>query len=368
MIIGIPKERKNHEYRVGLLPEHVVHLTQQGHRLIVEHNAGQGCGYSNDSYLQAGAIIEESAEKVYRQSEMIVKVKEPLPEEYPWIQPQQVLFTYFHFAASEQLTRAMLDSGAVCIAYETITNQAGQLPLLTPMSEVAGRMAIQQAAKYLEKPQGGSGKLMGGVTGVSPANVLIIGGGVVGTEAAKMAAGMGAQVTLLDINLDRIKHLDELLPANVTALYSSPKLTEQLLPQSDVVVGAVLIPGAKAPKLISKKMLQTMKKGAVLLDVAIDQGGCFETSRPTTHEQPTYIEKGIVHYCVANIPGAVPITATQALTNASFPFVTKIAQLGWKTACAQNHHLARGLDCAEGTLHNKSVAEAFAIPYSPNPF
>ena len=368
MIIGIPKERKNHEYRVGLLPEHVVHLTQQGHRLIVEHNAGQGCGYSNDSYLQAGAIIEESAEKVYLQSEMIVKVKEPLPEEYPWIQPQQVLFTYFHFAASEQLTRAMLDSGAVCIAYETITNQAGQLPLLTPMSEVAGRMAIQQAAKYLEKPQGGSGKLMGGVTGVSPANILIIGGGVVGTEAAKMAAGMGAQVTLLDINLDRIKHLDELLPANVTVLYSSPKLTEQLLPQSDVVVGAVLIPGAKAPKLISKKMLQTMKKGAVLLDVAIDQGGCFETSRPTTHEQPTYIEEGIIHYCVANIPGAMPITATQALTNASFPFVTKIAHLGWKEACAQNHHLARGLDCAEGTLHNKSVAEAFAIPYSPNPF
>ena len=368
MIIGIPKERKNHEYRVGLLPEHVAHLAQQGHQLIVENNAGQGCGYSNDNYLQAGAIIEESAKKVYRQSQMIVKVKEPLPEEYPWIQPQQVLFTYFHFAASEKLTRAMLDSGAVCIAYETITNQAGQLPLLTPMSEVAGRMAIQQAAKYLEKPQGGSGKLMGGVTGVSPANVLIIGGGVVGTEAAKMAAGLGAQVTLLDINLVRIKHLDELLTANVTALYSSPKLIEQLLPQSDVVVGAVLIPGAKAPKLISKKMLQTMKKGSVLLDVAIDQGGCFETSRPTTHEQPTYIEEGIVHYCVANIPGAVPITATQALTNASFPFVKEIAQLGWKKACEQNYHLARGLDCAEGTLHNTSVAEAFAIPYSPNPF
>lgn len=368
MIIGVPKEIKNHEYRVGLLPSAVAQLVANNHEVIIEQNAGMGCGYTDLDYTQAGATILQSAEDVYQKAEMIVKVKEPLEEEYKLIRTGQILFTYFHFAASEKLTQAMLKSKAICIAYETITDEHGQLPLLTPMSEVAGRMSIQQAAKHLEKPQGGKGKLMGGVTGVAPANVLIIGGGVVGTEAAKMAAGLGANVTILDINLERIKALDELLPANVTSLYSTHSTLEQMIPKSDIIIGAVLIPGAKAPKIITDTHLDTMEKGSVVVDVAIDQGGCFATSRPTTHQAPTYTVNGIVHYCVANIPGAVPITSTQALNNVSVPLALQIANLGWKKACQKNNHLANGLNCAEGRLLNRAVAKAFDLTVDKNPF
>ena len=366
MRIGTPKEIKNNESRVGLNTASVRALIEQGHELFIERGAGLGSGYSDIAYQAAGAIILNSAEEIYKTAEMIVKVKEPLPAEYDLIQEGQILFTYFHFASSESLTKAMINKKAICIAYETVEDDQGRLPLLTPMSEVAGRMSVQQGAKFLEKPKGGKGVLLGGVAGVKPANVMIIGGGVVGTEAAKMAAGLGAQVTLLDINLERLRYLSEILPANVTPLYASEETILNLLKDVDLVIGAVLIPGAKAPKIIRKEMLQKMTPGTVLVDVAVDQGGCFESCYPTTHESPTYTVEGIIHYCVANIPGAVPMTATDALNNATLVFTKMIAQKGWKKACAENTMLAKGLNIIRGKIVNKAIADTFALPFYEN--
>ena len=366
MRIGTPKEIKNNESRVGLNTASVRALIEQGHELFIERGAGLGSGYSDIAYQAAGAIILNSAEEIYKTAEMIVKVKEPLPAEYDLIQEGQILFTYFHFASSESLTKAMINKKAICIAYETVEDDQGRLPLLTPMSEVAGRMSVQQGAKFLEKPKGGKGVLLGGVAGVKPANVMIIGGGVVGTEAAKMAAGLGAQVTLLDINLERLRYLSEILPANVTPLYASEETILNLLKDVDLVIGAVLIPGAKAPKIIRKEMLQKMTPGTVLVDVAVDQGGCFESCQPTTHESPTYTVEGIIHYCVANIPGAVPMTATDALNNATLVFTKMIAQKGWKKACAENTMLAKGLNILKGKIVNKAIADTFALPFYEN--
>lgn len=366
MRIGTPKEIKNNESRVGLNTASVRALVEQGHELFIERGAGLGSGYSDIAYQAAGAIILNSAEYIYKTAEMIVKVKEPLPAEYDLIQEGQILFTYFHFASSESLTKAMINKKAICIAYETVEDDQGRLPLLTPMSEVAGRMSVQQGAKFLEKPKGGKGVLLGGVAGVKPANVMIIGGGVVGTEAAKMAAGLGAQVTLLDISLERLRYLSEILPANVTPLYASEETILNLLKDVDLVIGAVLIPGAKAPKIIRKEMLQKMTPGTVLVDVAVDQGGCFESCQPTTHESPTYTVEGIIHYCVANIPGAVPMTATDALNNATLVFTKMIAQKGWKKACAENTMLAKGLNIIKGKIVNKAIADTFALPFYEN--
>ena len=366
MRIGTPKEIKNNESRVGLNTASVRALVEQGHELFIERGAGLGSGYSDIAYQAAGAIILNSAEEVYKTAEMIVKVKEPLLAEYDLIQEGQILFTYFHFASSESLTKAMINKKAICIAYETVEDDQGRLPLLTPMSEVAGRMSVQQGAKFLEKPKGGKGVLLGGVAGVKPANVMIIGGGVVGTEAAKMAAGLGAQVTLLDISLERLRYLSEILPANVTPLYASEETILNLLKDVDLVIGAVLIPGAKAPKIIRKEMLQKMTPGTVLVDVAVDQGGCFESCQPTTHESPTYTVEGIIHYCVANIPGAVPMTATDALNNATLMFTKMIAQKGWKKACAENTMLAKGLNIIKGKIVNKAIADTFALPFYEN--
>ena len=366
MKIGTPKEIKNNESRVGLNTASVRALVEQGHELFIERGAGLGSGYSDIAYQAAGAIILNSAEEIYKTAEMIVKVKEPLLAEYDLIQEGQILFTYFHFASSESLTKAMINKKAICIAYETVEDDQGRLPLLTPMSEVAGRMSVQQGAKFLEKPKGGKGVLLGGVAGVKPANVMIIGGGVVGTEAAKMAAGLGAQVTLLDISLERLRYLSEILPANVTPLYASEETILNLLKDVDLVIGAVLIPGAKAPKIIRKEMLQKMTPGTVLVDVAVDQGGCFESCQPTTHESPTYTVEGIIHYCVANIPGAVPMTATDALNNATLMFTKMIAQKGWKKACAENTMLAKGLNIIKGKIVNKAIADTFALPFYEN--
>jgi alanine dehydrogenase len=366
MRIGTPKEIKNNESRVGLNTASVSALIQQGHELFIEKGAGLGSGYSDEAYQAAGATILNSAKQVYKTAEMIVKVKEPLPVEYDLIQEGQIVFTYFHFASSESLTKAMIAKKAICIAYETVEDNQRRLPLLTPMSEVAGRMSVQQGAKFLEKPKGGKGILLGGVAGVRPANVMIIGGGIVGTEAAKMAAGLGAQVTLLDINLDRLRYLSEVLPANVTTLYSSEETILNLLKDVDLIIGAVLIPGAKAPKIIRKEMLQKMSPGTVLVDVAVDQGGCFETCQPTTHESPTYTIEGIIHYCVANIPGAVPMTSTDALNNVTLVFTKMIANKGWKKACAENKMLAKGLNIVEGKIVYKAIADTFALPFYEN--
>ena len=362
MKIGIPKEIKNNEYRVGITPEYVHLLTQNGHKVYVENKAGEGSGYTNDDYNNAGATILQSASEVYSISEMIVKVKEPQPAEYDKIQKGQIIFTYFHFASSLSLTQAMLASQATCIAYETVRDENHKLPLLTPMSEVAGRMSVQQAAKYLEKPQGGKGKLLGGVAGVSPAKVLILGGGVVGTEAAKMAAGLGAQVVLLDINLDRLRYLNEVLPKNVSTLFSNPDTIKKHLPSSDIVIGAVLVPGAKAPKLIQNDMLNLLEKESVLVDVAIDQGGCFESSKPTTHENPIYTVNGITHYCVANIPGAVPQTSTLALNNVTFPYIKTIADNGWRAGCKKQQSLLYGVSMVDGDLYCPDVGKSFNLP------
>lgn len=362
MKIGIPKEVKNNEFRVGLTPQNVAQLTHIGHEVFVETKAGQGSGYSDEQYIKAGAVVLKKPVEVFSMAEMIVKVKEPQPSEYKLIQKDQVVFTYFHFASSLDLTLAMLNTKATCIAYETVKQVNNKLPLLTPMSEVAGRMAVQQAAKYLEKPQGGKGKLLGGVPGVSPAKVLILGGGVVGTEAAKMAAGLGAQVIILDINLDRMRYLSEVLPKNVTTLFSNPSNIKKHLPTTDIVIGAVLIPGAKAPKLIDEKMLDLLEKESVLVDVAIDQGGCFESARPTTHENPTYSIKGITHYCVANIPGAIPQTSTLALNNVTFPYVQKIADKGWKSACKEDQSLLHGVSMVGGELYCPDVGMSFHLP------
>ena len=365
MIIGIPKEIKNNENRVGMTPAGVSELVARGHTVYVQHTAGENSGFSDAEYEQVGAHILPTIEEVYATAEMIVKVKEPIAPEYGLIKPGQVLFTYFHFAADRALTDAMLRSSAICIAYETVEKADRSLPLLIPMSEVAGRMATQEGARFLEKPQGGKGILLGGVPGVKPARVLVLGGGTVGTNAVLMAAGMGAEVTITDINLDRLRYLSEVMPKNVKTLYSSKHNICTELPTTDLVIGSVLIPGDKAPHLVTKDMLKLMKPGSVLVDVAIDQGGCFETSHPTTHSDPTYVVDGIVHYAVANIPGAVPYTSTLALTNATLPYAIALACKGWKKACQDDPALYEGLNVVEGKVTYKAVADLYGLPYQP---
>lgn len=359
MIVGIPKEIKNNENRVSLTPAGARELVQRGHTVYVQHTAGINSGFSDEDYEKAGAHILPAIEDVYAIAEMIIKVKEPIECEYSLVRKGQLVFTYFHFACDKELTEAMMRSGAVCLAYETVTDKQGRLPLLIPMSEVAGRMSTQEGARFLEKPQGGRGILLGGVPGVKPARALVLGGGIVGTNAALMAAGLGADVTICDISLPRLRLLSEFMPKNVKTLFSSTHNIEQELPATDLVIGAVLIPGAKAPHLITRPMLKLMKKGTVLVDVAIDQGGCFETSHPTTHAEPTYEVDGIVHYCVANIPGAVPCTSTLALTNATLPYALKLADLGWEKACESDPGLKNGLNIVDGKVVFPAVAEAF---------
>jgi len=368
MIIGTPKEIKNHESRVGLNTASVGSLVDSGHKVYIEKNAGIKSGFSDDDYKKAGAEILSTAKEIYSKSEFIVKVKEPQKEEFSLIQNHQTLFTYFHFSSSKSLTEAMMKSKATCIAYETVETSDKKLPLLTPMSEVAGRMAVQQGAKYLEKPQLGKGKLIGGVPGVAPAKVIIIGAGIVGTEAAKMAAGLGAQVILFDINLERLRYLSEVLPKNVIPLYSSREAIINHLSSCDVIIGSVLVPGAKAPKIITKNMLDKMESGTVLVDVAVDQGGCFETCRETTHQEPVYLIDGKVHYCVTNIPGAVPMTSTNALNNATLSYIQLIADLGWEMACKKNQALNKGLNMHDGKIVYKAVADTFGYKYFENNF
>jgi len=359
MIVGIPKEIKNNENRVSLTPSGTRELVQRGHTVYVQHTAGINSGFTDEDYEKAGAHILPSIEDVYGTAEMIIKVKEPIESEYGLVREGQLVFTYFHFACDQQLTEAMIKSKSVCMAYETVVDRQGALPLLIPMSEVAGRMSVQEGARFLEKPQGGKGILLGGVPGVKPAKVLVLGGGVVGTNAALMAAGLGADVTICDISLPRLRQLNEFMPKNVKTLFSSAHNIEQELATTDLVVGAVLIPGAKAPHLITRPMLKLMKKGSVLVDVAIDQGGCFETSHPTTHAEPTYEVDGIIHYCVANIPGAVPCTSTLALTNATLPYAVKLADMGWEKACETDSGLKKGLNIVNGKVVFPAVAEAF---------
>lgn len=362
MKIGVPKEIKPQEARVGLTPAGALTLIQSGHQVSVQKGAGLLSGIFDEEYTQVGCKLALDIESIYGHAEMIIKVKEPIEKEYSLIKEGQLLFTYFHFASSEQLTNAMIKSGAVCLAYETV-EEHGKLPLLIPMSEVAGRMATQEGAKYLEKPFGGFGILLGGVTGVQPANVMIIGGGVSGTEAARMAAGLGANVTILDTNLDRLRELESIMPANVTPVYSNSYTIEEELKRSHLIIGTVLIPGSKAPKLIRKEMLSKMMQGTVLIDVAIDQGGCFESSEPTTHDTPIKIKEGIIHYAVTNMPGAVPNTSTIALTNATLRYALQLANKGWKTACTESKALAKGLNIAFGKVVYKEVAEAFNLNY-----
>ena len=363
MKVGIPKEIKNNENRVGMTPAGVAELCRHGHEVVVQHTAGEGSGFADDEYVKAGARILPSIEAVYAEAEMIVKVKEPIEPEYKLVRKGQLLFTYFHFACEKELTEAMLKSGAVCLAYETVQLPNGLLPLLQPMSEVAGRMAVINGTYYLQKTKGGKGKLISGVPGVSPTNVLVLGGGTVGEAAAMMAAGMGANVTITDISLPRLRQLDIETPANVHTLYSSSHNICQLLPTVDIVVGSVLVPGDKTPHLITRDMLKMMEPGTVLVDVAIDQGGCFETSRPTTHSEPVYTVDGIVHYCVANIPGAVPNTSTLALTNATLRYAVALADKGWKQACKDDSALAKGLNIVEGKVVFKPVADVFGLRY-----
>jgi len=361
MKIGIPKEIKNNESRVALTPSGAKTLVQHGHTVMVETHAGENSGFTDLQYIKAGAEILPTAAEVYAAAEMIMKVKEPIACEYKLIRPNQLVFTYFHFASGKELTMAMIESKAVCLAYETVEKADHTLPLLIPMSEVAGRMSIQDGARCLEKPKGGKGILLGGVPGVKPAHVLVLGGGVVGTQAALMAAGLGAHVTIADISLPRLRYLAEIMPANVDTLMSTSYNIEELLPHTDLVIGAVLIPGAKAPHLITRDMLKLMQPGSVLVDVAIDQGGCFETSHPTTHAEPVYTVDGILHYCVANIPGAVPFTSTLALTNATLPYALKLANLGWEKACEENEDLRKGLNIVDGKVICKAVADTFGL-------
>ena len=362
MLIGVPKEIKNNENRVGLTPAGVAELRKHGHTLLVQRTAGEGSGFSDAEYEQAGAQMLSSIAEVYGQAEMIIKVKEPIQEEYSLIKENQLLFTYFHFASGEELTHAMVARKAVCLAYETVELPSRALPLLIPMSEVAGRMAPQEGAKYLEKPLKGRGILLGGVPGVKPANVLVLGGGVVGTQAAKIAAGLGAQVTIMDISLTRLRELDDIMPKNVVTQYSNEYNIREAIKTSDLIVGAVLIPGAKAPHLITRDMLKTMRPGTVVVDVAVDQGGCIETCRPTTHENPTFIIDDVVHYCVANMPGAVPYTSTLALTNATLPYAVRLANLGWQEACRRDPALRLGLNVVHGEVVYKGVADAWNLP------
>ena len=364
MIVGVPKEIKNNENRVAMTPAGVFELARQGHTVHVQRSAGEGSGFEDGEYEDAGALLADSIEEVYDVAEMIVKVKEPIAEEYGLVREGQLLFTYFHFASSEPLTRAMLKSGATCIAYETVEAPDRTLPLLVPMSEVAGRMSIQEGAKYLEKPVKGRGVLLGGVPGVSPGKVVILGGGVVGMQAAKMAAGLGAAVVIMDVNLNRMRYLNEVLPANVVTIFSNEYNVRREIKTADLVIGAVLIHGAKAPKLIRRDMLSLMRPGTVLVDVAVDQGGCIETCTPTTHEDPTFIIDDVVHYCVANMPGAVPYTSTIALTNATLPYAVRLANQGWREACAADAGLAKGLNVVGGKVVYRGVAEAFGLEYT----
>jgi alanine dehydrogenase len=368
MKIGIPKEIKNNENRVGATPAGVKELVKHGHTVYVQHTAGDGSGFSDEEYKAAGAEILPTIEETYAIADMIIKVKEPIEPEYPLVKKGQLLFTYFHFASERPLLDAMLKSGATCIAYETVRDRQGTLPLLIPMSEVAGRMSVQEGARFLEKPQGGKGKLMGGVPGVKPAKVLVLGAGVVGRNAALMAAGLGADVTITDISLPVLRHCAEVMPKNVKTLYSSSHNIESELPDTDLVIGSVLIPGAKTPHLITKDMVKLLKPGSVMVDVAIDQGGCFETSHPTTHSEPTFMVDGVVQYAVANIPGAVPFTSTLALTNATLPYALRLADMGWQEACRKDAGLAEGVNVVDGKITYKAVAEAFELDYTPLAF
>ncbi len=371
MIIGVPKEIKTNENRIAVVPAGVEILKQHGHTVLIEDHGGIESGFSNEDYVNAGARIIPTAAEVFAKAEMIMKVKEPLPQEYKLIRENQVVFTYFHFAASRELTDAMMASKALCIAYETVETRDGDLPLLIPMSEVAGRMAVQEGAKYLEKYFGGRGILLGGIPGVRPASVVILGGGIVGTNAAKIAAGIGANVTILDINLDRLRYLDDVMPKNVTTVKSSPYTIREAIADADLIIGAVLIAGAKAPHLITRDMLKLMKRGTVIVDVAVDQGGCVETIKPTTHENPTYVIDGVMHYGVANMPGAVPMTSTKGLTNATLPYALEIAnkfKLPGKEflkALKENEEIATGINIIDGKITYKGVADAFNLSYFP---
>lgn len=365
MIIGVPKEIKTHENRVSLLPGGALQFKRHGHKVLVEKGAGSGSGFSDDAYIEAGADIVENVDTLWERSEMIMKVKEPIEPEYPRMREGQILFTYLHFAASRELTEAVAKSNCIAIAYETVEKADRTLPLLIPMSEVAGRMSAQEGAKYLEKPMGGRGILMGGIPGVQPANVMVLGGGVVGVNAAKIAAGMGARTTILDINIPKLRYLDDVMPDNVSTLFSNEANIRAMLPDTDLVIGGVLKPGAKAPHLVTKDMLSLMKPGSVLVDVAIDQGGCFETSKPTTHDKPVYMVDDIVHYCVANMPGAVPYTSTLGLTNVTLPYAIQLANHGWKKALKADNELLKGLNVADGKIVYKDVADAFDMEYTP---
>lgn len=365
MIIGVPKEIKQSENRVALTPAGVIEFIRYGHTVYIQSTAGKSSGFEDAEYEGAGAKILPTIEEIYAIADMIIKVKEPIEREYKLIKKDQLLFTYFHFASYEPLTNAMIESGAVCLAYETVESEDRTLPLLIPMSEVAGRMAIQEGAKFLEKPMGGRGILLGGVPGVEPAKVLVLGGGIVGTQAAKMAAGLGASVTLLDISLKRLRYLSDVMPANVTTMMSNEYTIRRLIKDHDLIVGAVLIPGAKAPNLITREMLKEMRPGTVLVDVAVDQGGCIETCKPTTHDDPIFVIDEVVHYCVANMPGAVPYTSTIALTNATLPYALQLANKGWKKACNDNHELKLGLNVVNGKVVYKAVADAFNLAYTP---
>ena len=365
MIIGVPKEIKNNESRVGMTPAGVAELVKHGHTVYVQHTAGENSGFDDAQYEAVGGKILPTIEDVYASAEMIVKVKEPIAPEYPLVRKGQLVYTYFHFASDEELTQAMIKSGAVCLAYETVQTPDRRLPLLVPMSEVAGRMAAINGAYYLQKTKGGKGKLIGGVPGVKPAKVLVLGGGVVGEAAARYAAGMGAEVIITDVSLPRLRQLDLETPANIHTLYSSEHNIRMELPDVDIVIGSVLIPGAKTPYLITRDMLKLMQPGTVMVDVAIDQGGCFETSHPTTHSDPVYEVDGIVHYAVANIPGAVPNTSTMALTNATLRYAVALADKGWKQACKDDPALYKGLNVVEGKVTFKGVADAWNLPYEP---
>lgn len=363
MIVGVPREIKQDEYRVGIIPVGVEEMVKRGHKVIVEKGAGLGSGITDDEYASAGASLTNAHAVVFQEADMLVKVKEPLPEEYPLLHEGQIVFTFFHFAASRKLTEAIINSRIVAIAYETIRDDCGGHPLLTPMSEVAGRMSIQEGAKYLEKPMEGRGILLGGVPGVAPAEVLIIGGGVVGTHAAKVAAGLGARVTILDINLDRLRYLDDIMPKNVVTLMSNAHNIREKAADADLLIGAVLIEGARTPVLVTKEIIKTMKPGSVVIDVAIDQGGCVETSKPTTHSKPIYKVYDVVHYCVTNMPGAVGRTSTYALTNVTLLFALEIAGKGYKTASRENSAIKSGINIANGVVTNKAVADAFSLKY-----
>lgn len=362
MIIGIPKEIKNNESRVALTPAGAHEFVKRGHQVLIETTAGEGSGFTNDDYNAVGAILVAQADEVWKRAEMIIKVKEPIAEEYAKCREDQLIFTYFHFASSQPLTKAMIESKSICLAYETVELSDRSLPLLIPMSEVAGRMAVQEGARYLQKPVKGRGVLLGGVPGVAPGKVLVIGGGIVGIQAAKMAAGLGAHVTILDVDLQRLRRINDIMPHHVVTEYSSEYNIRRLIKTHDLIIGAVLIPGAKAPKLIRQSMLRTMRPGTVIVDVAVDQGGCVETCKPTTHEDPAFIIDDVVHYCVANMPGAVPCTSTIALTNSTLPYALSLADKGWEKACAEDESLRKGLNIIRGEVVYDAVSEAFGLP------